>query len=75
MAIFDALYFRLNRRRYTSYTSHSTCKMPTSLADIDCRSSCLNYLLPEQRDFVTKLRRANTYGDSDVILLILAAIL
>jgi len=49
--------------------------MPTSLANIDCRSSCLNYLLPEQRDFVTKLRRANTYGDSDVILLILAAIL
>ena len=24
-------------------------------------SSCLNYLLPEQRDFVNKLRRANKY--------------
>ena len=30
-------------------------------ASIDCNSSCLNYLLPEQRDFVTKLRRANKY--------------
>ena len=24
-------------------------------------SSCLNYLLPKQRDFVNKLRRANKY--------------
>ena len=30
-------------------------------ASIDCNSCCLNYLLPEQRDFVTKLRRANKY--------------
>jgi len=29
--------------------------------NIDCSSSCLNYLLPEQCDFVTKLRRANKY--------------
>jgi len=29
--------------------------------NIDCSSSCLNYLLPEQRDFVTKLRRADEY--------------
>jgi len=29
--------------------------------NIDCSSSCLNYLLPEQRDVVTKLRRANKY--------------
>ena len=29
--------------------------------NIDCSSSCLNYLLPEQRDFVTKLRRASKY--------------
>ena len=28
---------------------------------IDCSSSCLNYLLPEQRDFVTKLCRINKY--------------
>ena len=28
---------------------------------IDCSLSCLNYLLPEQRDFVTKLRRADKY--------------
>ena len=29
--------------------------------NIDCSLSCLDYLLPEQRDFVTKLRRANKY--------------
>ena len=29
--------------------------------NIDCSSSCLNYLLPERRDFFAKLRRANKY--------------
>jgi len=35
--------------------------MPHPSPIFDCSSSCLNYLLPEQRDFVTKLRRANKY--------------
>jgi len=29
--------------------------------NIDCSSSCLNYLLPEQHDFVNELCRANKY--------------
>ena len=50
LAELDTLYSRREHLTHQFYRRN-----------IDCSSSCLNYLLPEQRHFVTKLRRANKY--------------
>ena len=38
----------------TVYGCRELLKQRFYKRDIDCSSSCLNYLLPEQQDFVTK---------------------